>query len=173
MPVERPQANGAQTSSGASASTFASAISGHDRVLGEGRGAHEVPQRLAVPGEARRSVRKEPDALLITDGDAAVRPRAAAMDAVAALRREQRDDVVAGRDQCHVRPDLLDERLARVRLRELDVLDDERPPELLEYGRSHPHRPILDAARRCHACARPGPRSVFPSLAQLMSPKRT
>jgi hypothetical protein len=43
-----------------------------------------------------------------------------------------------------------DERFARHRLRELDLLDDERLPELLQNRRPDPHRcdPIADVAAR-------------------------
>ena len=58
-----------------------------------------MAQRLAVSGEARRPVREVADALLVADGDAAVRARAAAVDALAALGREERDDVVARREE--------------------------------------------------------------------------
>ena len=63
---------------------------GHDGVLREGRRAHEVAQRIAVAAEPRRPVREEAEPLLVADRDAAVRPRAAAVDALAALGREQR-----------------------------------------------------------------------------------
>ena len=98
------------------------------------------------------------------------------MDALAALRGEQRDDVVARRDERdavahalddagalvaeHARHvaagigarrrvevgvadaarDEPDERLAGLRLGQLDVLDDERPSELLEHGCAYLHR---------------------------------
>jgi hypothetical protein len=127
-----------------------------------------VAQRPAFAEEAGRPVREIAEALLVADRDAAVRPRAAAVDALAALRCEQRDHVVAGRERGHAGPDRLDdaralvaeharrvaarvgtgrgievgvadtarrepdERLARLRLLQLDVLDDEWLPELLE-----------------------------------------
>jgi hypothetical protein len=79
-----------------------------DRVLGEGRRAHEVPQRLAVAEESRRAVGKEAEALLVADRDASVRPRAQAMDALPAFGGEERDHVVAGPDERDVGPDRLD-----------------------------------------------------------------
>jgi hypothetical protein len=70
----------------------------HHRVLGERRRAHEVADRLAVARQARRAVGQVALVLLLADREAEVRARRAAVDALAALRREQRDDVVAGRD---------------------------------------------------------------------------
>jgi hypothetical protein len=81
----------------------------HHGVLREGRGAHEVPDRLAVAGQPRRSVREVAPVLLLADGEAQVRARVAAMDALAALRREERDDVVAGRHRRDVLADRLDD----------------------------------------------------------------
>jgi hypothetical protein len=86
----------------------------HHRVLRERRGAHEVAQRLAVAREARRAVRQVAAVLLLADRQAEVRLRAAAVDAFAALRREQRDDVVARRHERHVRADALDHARALV-----------------------------------------------------------
>ena len=156
---------------------------GHDGVLREGRGAHEVPQRLAAARQARRPVGEVAEPLLVADRDAAVRPRAAAVNALAALRREQRDHVVAGRDERHARADRLDdaralvpeharrvagrvgarrgvqigvadaargqpdERLTGLRLREVDLLDDERLPELLENSGADLHRDSSDTMR--------------------------
>ena len=141
----------------------------HDRVLRKGRRAHEVAHRLAVAGEARRPVWEVAEPLLVADRDAAVRSPAAAMDAVAALGREERHDVVARPERGHAVADLLDdsgalvteharrvpgrvgarggvevgvadpagdephERLAGLRLGELELLDDERLTELLEH----------------------------------------
>src|SRR5581483_11040250 len=146
------------------------------RVLRERRGAHEVTQRLAGAREPRRSVREVAEALLVADRDAAVGAGTAAVDALAALRREQRDDVVARPHEPDVGPDRLDdagalvaedarrvpgrvcagrrvqvgvanpargepdERLPRLRLVELDLLDGERPAELLEDCGADPQR---------------------------------
>src|SRR5581483_12000568 len=136
----------------------------------------EVPELLTVSVQARRPVREIAESLLVANRDAAVRPRASAVDAFAALRREQRDDVVAGGDEpAAALADLLDdarpfvpeharrvagrvgagggvqvgvadaagcepdERLGRLRLLELDLLDDERLPELLEDGGADLH----------------------------------
>ena len=98
IPVESPQAKSAARSSGASAVDLRECDLRHDRVLREGRGAHEVADRLAVPEEARRAVGKEALVLLVTNRQTEVRARAAAVDALAALGREERDDVVAGLD---------------------------------------------------------------------------
>ena len=81
---------------------------GHHGGLGERRGPHEMADRLAVSREARRAVRQVPPVLLLADRQADVGPGAAAVDALAALRREQRDDVVARRDERHALPDRLD-----------------------------------------------------------------
>ena len=51
----------------------------HHRVLGERRGAHEVPDRLAVAGEPRRPVREIALVLLLADREAEVRPGVAAV----------------------------------------------------------------------------------------------
>src|SRR6185312_3704332 len=81
----------------------------HHGVLGERRGAHEVPQRLAVTREAGRAVGQVALVLLLADREAEVRPRAAAVDARPALRREQRDDVVAWLHERDVVPHPLDD----------------------------------------------------------------
>ena len=67
----------------------------HHRVLGERRRAHEVAHRLAVARQARRAVGQVALVLLLADREAEIRARAQAVDALAALRREERDDVVA------------------------------------------------------------------------------
>ena len=81
----------------------------HHRVLGERRRAHEVPHRLAASREPRRPVRQVALPLHVADCNAAVRASAAAVDALAALGREERDDVVARRDERDARPDALDD----------------------------------------------------------------
>ena len=127
-----------------------------------------MPQRLAVAREPRGAVGEVAEALLVADRDAAVGAVAEAVDALAALGREQRDHVVAGRDERDTVTDALDdtgalvtedarrvagrvgtgggvevgvadaaggepdEHLARLRLGEIDLLDDERAAELLE-----------------------------------------
>ena len=58
-----------------------------------------MADRLAVARQARRAVRQVALVLLLADREAEVRAVAAAVDALAALRREERDDVVAGRDE--------------------------------------------------------------------------
>src|SRR5439155_26129424 len=75
----------------------------------EGRGSHEVADRLAVPREPRRPVRQEAEALLLADRQAEVRARVAAVLALAALGREERDDVVAGDDRADALADRLDD----------------------------------------------------------------
>ena len=87
---------------------------GHHRVLGEGRGAHEVAQRLAVAREPRRAVGQVAEPLLVADREAAVGAVAEAVDARPALRREQRDHVVARGDERDALADPLDDTRALV-----------------------------------------------------------
>ena len=61
-----------------------------------------MAHRLAVAGQPRGAVRHVALVLLFADRQAQVRLRAAAVDALAALGREERHDVVAGRDQTHI-----------------------------------------------------------------------
>jgi hypothetical protein len=68
---------------------------GQDRRLGEGARAHEVAQRLAAARQARGAVGQVPLTLLLADGQADVGPVRQAVDALAALRREQREDAIA------------------------------------------------------------------------------
>ena len=82
---------------------------GHDRVFRERRRAHEVAERLSAHGEPTGSVREIALALLVADGHTAVRPRAPAVDALAALRSEERDDVIAFRDERYPLAHLLDD----------------------------------------------------------------
>ena len=162
---------------------------GHHRVLGERRGAHKVAQLLATTRETGGAVGQVATALLLADCDAAVRARALAVDALPALRRKQRDHVIAGLDHRHALADLLDhagtlvpeharcvargvcarrcvevrmadaagleahEHLPRLRLRQLDLLDDEWLAEFLEYCGADLHgakrtRPNHSSARR-------------------------
>ena len=154
-----------------------------------------MAELLPVSRQARRAVREVPEPLLVADRDAAVRPVAAAVDALAALRGEERDHVVAGTDErdalahplddacalvaeharrvagrvgargrvevgvAHAARDEAHEHLARLRLREVDLLDRERPTELLEHGGADLHAPILRPARaRRLRCLRGGVR---------------
>src|SRR5947209_14131682 len=147
------------------------------------------------------------EALLVADRDATVRPRAAAVHAFSALRREQGDDVVARLDEAdpavadaldhacalvaeHARrvagrvgpgrrvqvrvadparrePD---ERFPRLRLLELDVLDDERLPELLEDGGADLHG--RDAMRRQRRRSGPGSTATPPVRSRAWSSSR-
>jgi hypothetical protein len=109
IPVESPHANGGAALERRLRVHPRERDLGQHRVLRERRGAHEVPHRLAVAAESRRAVRQVTEALLVADRDAPVRPRAAAVDALTAFGREQRDDVVAGRDERDARPDRLDD----------------------------------------------------------------
>ena len=141
-----------------------------------------MPQWLTVPREAGGSVGKVAEALLVADRDATVRAIAEAVDALSALGGEQRDDVIAARDERDAVADALDdtrafvaehaggisrrigagggvevgvadaaggephENLTRLRLGEIDLLNDERAAELLEnccadlHGTSLTHR---------------------------------
>ena len=60
-------------------------------------------------GEAGRAVREIALVLLLADREAEVRAVAQAVDALAALRREERDDVVAGGERGDAVADLLDD----------------------------------------------------------------
>jgi hypothetical protein len=135
-----------------------------------------VAYGLTASRKARRPIRQVALVLLVADGETEVRLRASAVDALAALRREERDDVVAGLDRGDTVADLLDdssalvsehrrrvarrigarggveigvahtagdethERLPGPGLGEIDLLDGERLPELLEHRRANPHR---------------------------------
>ena len=146
-----------------------------------------MAQRLAVAEEARRAVGQVAGVLLVADRDAAVRPRAQAVDALAALGREQRDHVVARLHERHALADRLDdagalvpeharrvagrvgarggvhvgvadaargqadERLARPGLGQVDLLHDERLPELLQHCGADPHRRDSPAPAACVA----------------------
>src|SRR5204863_9154311 len=73
------------------------------------RRAHEVADWLALAREARRAVREVALVLLLADRQAEVRPVVAAVNALAALRREERHDMVARRDVAHALADALDD----------------------------------------------------------------
>jgi uncharacterized protein (DUF1015 family) len=61
-----------------------------------------MPDRLASSGEAGRAVGQEALILLFTDREAEVRARITAVNALAALWREERHHVVAGTERLHV-----------------------------------------------------------------------
>ena len=71
----------------------------HHGVLSEGRGSHEVTQRLTIERKARSAVGEVALALLLADRKAKVGARIEAVNALAALRREQRHDMVADRNR--------------------------------------------------------------------------
>ena len=98
-PVESPQAKSARALERRLGVDLRERDLRHHRVLGERRGAHEVADRLAARREPRRAVGQVALVLLLADREAEVRAVAQAVDALAALRREERDDVVAGRDR--------------------------------------------------------------------------
>src|SRR5207244_3370972 len=142
-------------------------------------GAPEVPDRLAVAGQAGRPVRQQALALLLADREAEVRARIAAVGALATLRREERHDVIARTQRADVRPHPLhdagpfmaehgrrvarrigaggrvqvgvadpagdepDENLARIRLREVELLNRQGSAELLENRCPDAHAPII------------------------------
>jgi hypothetical protein len=81
----------------------------HDGVLGERRRAHEMAHRLAVARQPGRPVGEVALVLLLTDREAEIRPRAQAVDALAALRREERDDVISGLHRRDIGADPLDD----------------------------------------------------------------
>ena len=114
MPVESPQANRARALERRLRVDLRERDLGHHRVLGERRGAHEVADRLAVAREPRRAVGQVALVLLLADREAEVRALASAVDALAALRREERDDVVAGRERADALADALDDARALV-----------------------------------------------------------
>ena len=58
-----------------------------------------MAQRLAVARKPRGAVRQIAEPLLLADRDAAIGATAETVDALPALRRKQRDHVVAGRDE--------------------------------------------------------------------------
>ena len=64
---------------------------------------------IAVAAESRRAVGEVALVLLLADREAEVRAVAAAVNALAALRREQRHDVIPGRHRRDVGADALDD----------------------------------------------------------------
>ena len=68
-----------------------------------------MPNRLAAARKPRRPVGKEALVLLLPDRQAQIRAVAQTVDALAALRREERHDVVAGRQRRDALADVLDD----------------------------------------------------------------
>ena len=68
-----------------------------------------MAHRLALQRDARRAVREKALVLLLANREAEVRAVAQAVDALAALRREERDDVVPDRERGDAVADLLDD----------------------------------------------------------------
>ncbi len=68
-----------------------------------------MPDRLAVAGQPGRPVGQEALVLLLADREAEVRARVQAVHALPALRREERDDVVARRERGDAFADPLDD----------------------------------------------------------------
>jgi hypothetical protein len=93
-------------SNGASGRILATAILGQDGEIGEGRAAHIVMQHLAAERESRAAVRHQALALGGADGGAQVGLARETRRALPAFRRVERDDVVAGLQRGHARPDL-------------------------------------------------------------------
>ena len=87
---------------------------GHHGVLGERGRAHEVAHLLAAAAEAGGAVGQVALVLLLADGDAEVGLGAHAVDALAALGREQRDHAVALLHQRHALAQLLHDAAALV-----------------------------------------------------------
>src|SRR5205085_7750307 len=87
---------------------------GHDGVLGERGSSHEMADRLAVARQPGRAVGQVALVLLVADREAEIRARVAAVDALAALGREERDDVVAGREGRDAVADAFDDACALV-----------------------------------------------------------
>jgi len=79
---------------------------GQHRVIREGRAAHVVMDGLALVGESRGTVRHQPLALCGADLLAEIGLGVQAVLALAALRRIERYDVVAGFQRGDARPDL-------------------------------------------------------------------
>ena len=73
-----------------------------------------MADRLALARESRGAVGEEALVLLLADREAEVGARAAAMDALAALRREERHDVVARLHRADTVADTLDDARALV-----------------------------------------------------------
>jgi hypothetical protein len=84
------------------------------RQQGERRGAHEVADPLAVPGEPGGPIGQVAEVLLLADREAEVGLRAAAVNALTALRGEERDDPVTRRHRLHTLADALDDARAFV-----------------------------------------------------------
>ncbi len=82
---------------------------GHHGGLRERRGTHEVAKRIAVELQARGAVGQVAQVLLLAYRQAEVGARVAAVDALTALRGEQRDHVVADRERAHLGADGLDD----------------------------------------------------------------
>src|SRR5262249_59651082 len=70
--------------------------------------------RLAVARQPSRAVGQVAPVLLLADGEAEVRAMVAAVDALTALRREERDDVVTGRELADALANTLDHTRALV-----------------------------------------------------------
>ena len=186
MPVDSPHANGAQPSSGASGLTFASAISGMTVYSANVDVPMKCLQRIAAAAESRRAVREQAEPLLVANRDAAVRPVAEAMDALAALRSEQRHDVVALGDERHPLADALDDAGALVaeHARHVAARDPPRTPCRGRCGRRRrrragraPRLPSAPPARRPgrRAAARTPParrREPSSRTAQPYDPRR-
>ena len=82
---------------------------GQHREVREGRAAHIVVDRLALVGEAARAVRHQPLALRGADRGAEIGLAAEAGFALAAFRRVERDDVIAGLHAGDARSNLPDD----------------------------------------------------------------
>ena len=81
----------------------------HHGVLGERRATHEMADPFAIARDAGAAVGEEAPVLLLADGQAEVGPLVETVHALAALGREEGDDVVAWGKRCHIRANPLDD----------------------------------------------------------------
>ena len=123
----------------------------HDRRLGERRGPHEVADALIAAVQARRRVGQVAEVLLLADRQAEVGLVAAAVQALATLRREERDDVIADREVRDALPQRLDDARAL-------VAEDRRRVARRVGARRRVHVGVADPARvRAGRAPRPDP----------------
>jgi hypothetical protein len=114
-----------------------------------------MADRLAAAREAGGAVGQVALVLLLADREAQVRARAVAVDALAALRREQRHDVVTGGDVADAVADRLDDAGALV------AEHRRRVPGGVDAG-CRVHVGVADAA-----CDEPHERLAGPGLGQV------
>ena len=98
-----------------------------------------MADRLAVARQTRGPVRQVALVLLLADRQADVRPAAAAVLALPALRGEQRDDVIADRQRLDARADRLDDARALVPEHGRRVPDGSTPEAVYRSVWQTPH----------------------------------